>query len=71
VSEDRRRVVVRLREWSGTPCTVALTYAETLNPDTVVAANMIEEPDVSIDCFAFRPFEVKTLLVERRIVDES
>jgi hypothetical protein len=32
---------------------------------------MIEEPDVSIDCFAFRPFEVKTLLVERRIVDES
>jgi len=37
----------------------------------VIAANMIEEADAHIDCFAFRPFEVKTLLVERRIVDES
>lgn len=71
VSEDRMRVVVRLREWSGAPCTVHYQWAASLDPDTVIAANMIEEADAHIDCFAFRPFEVKTLLVERRIVDES
>lgn len=71
VSEDRQRVVVRLREWSGTPATVQYNWAESLDFDTMIAANMIEEPDDHISLSAFRPFEVKTLLVERRIVDES
>lgn len=71
VSEDRRRVVVRLREWSGTPCTARYLWAASLDPDTVIASNMIEEPDERIDCYSFRPFEVKTLLIAARILEQS
>jgi alpha-mannosidase len=64
-SEDGSGVIVRLYESLGRPCTVSLTTA--FGHARAVGTDLIERPAGPVDLarLAFRPFEIKTILLER------
>lgn len=64
VSEDRKAVVLRLREYLGAYSEVKLTFSPFLQASSLRLTNMVEQEINQEHLFAFRPFEVKTYYLE-------
>lgn len=64
VSEDRRGLVFRLREYLGTKVEAKVCFSPILNPASLRLTNMVEQDVEQERLFAFRPFEVKTYALD-------
>ncbi|MDY0290116.1 MAG: glycoside hydrolase family 38 C-terminal domain-containing protein [Sphaerochaeta sp.] len=64
VSEDRRALVFRLREYLGTSVQAKVHFSPTLSPASLRLTNMVEQEIEQERLFAFKPFEVKTYALD-------
>ena len=64
VSEDRMRLVFRLRECLGTYSEAKLNFSPVLDVTSLRLTNMVEKGTEQVRLFAFKPFEVKTYCID-------
>ncbi|NBK22129.1 MAG: hypothetical protein EOM68_08900, partial [Spirochaetia bacterium] len=64
VSEDRKGIVFRVREYLGTRSEALLHFSPTLDAPSLRLTNMLEQSVEQERLFAFKPFEVKTYTLD-------
>ena len=64
VREDRKGLVLRLRECLGTWAEVKLNFSSALQAQSLILTNMMEQEIEQERLFVFKPFEVKTYCID-------
>ncbi len=70
LSEDGQELVIRIREWLGIGGKAKLTFSPRLDDQSLVLANMLEEPIDQEKKLCFRPFEVQTYRIKVRTLGQ-
>ncbi|MFA7167746.1 MAG: glycoside hydrolase family 38 C-terminal domain-containing protein [Sphaerochaetaceae bacterium] len=63
VAENRKGVILRLREPFGIPQQAEVALSPFLDGTSLIQTDFLERPVIASDLFSFRPFEVKTFFV--------